>query len=702
MRPLTEFAELECINLLSEPRRRDWETLFNLAQNYFEGSSVSLQLIAYTIHDCSHHCFNIYKNISKVLIPKTVWERPEKLRGITDEELFLLDVAVLFHDYAMKNILDDAYRGRHSEESAKMFKNMCKTQYAFQTIFDTVEKQNIIANIIMAHSDIKEFSTEKQEFKTVTATFEDVPMCSGSNVHTKVLAGILRVADELDVTQTRFPRNYAANITALKKYLPTAPPDIQAGLKESLDHWYKLEYFSSICRSDYEIKLDVVGEKYLSDINNGAEIIKKVINKITHELNYVERNCSPDFANLVGNKLQVEASFSQILTDEKSGISHRTKVFYKRVLPFLLNEYLLKTMPNIYNKLYIEQSSTYNKNVLPFIQLVKLSPTESLKLVKNTKNKRIFTANKQYTDIIAWKRALVDGDNFYNAPLYILDSITDNKLYLEQSDYYTSFGTSDVTFFNLVRFFPEKYFYTQPNMEDTVNQNYPQFLDAINHWKNQLCVVVQDNSFVFDSYHAGLGVSTLTVIKRDEEYMYPITKNSKQKATGGNDRIVIPAGAYQPCKWDDAHDMNPRLQVLREFGEELLGEKELRYRDIPSKSLYKVLQEKKCSSTLFSKLIAAVLEKRSGVTLIWTGVVFDILRMRPEITCLLIIDNLEYPKCSFEKSWESERIDWYNLFDDVAFSKLIGCQEEPLVPPGLAALIWGRDTALKAITKKTS
>ncbi|MCL2643737.1 MAG: hypothetical protein FWD52_09610 [Candidatus Bathyarchaeota archaeon] len=615
--------------------------------------------------------------------------------AISDEELFLLDVAVLFHDYSMTPVIDEVQRGYHSETSAKEFYRVSR-ESSFISIFNETQRR-IIMDIIQAHSDVVRDSETGAKLVPPIKTLNKVSDYVGLSIRVTLLAGILLIADELDVTQERSPETCENALEKLSK-IASMSIAVKAKVEESIGHWCKLKYFSYIHRDNCgSVKLMVNENEYRFNPDKADEVIGLVISKITEKLTYVKKVVGMStFRQLVEVEC-VEADFSDVFKDKKYELNCRTRVFYKTVLPFLLKSYIPDEMPVIFGKLAKDNASTYDDKVLPFIPLVLPDQAENLKLSKYQGVRRFITPDKVFAEFQNWQINRCGG-NFVNADTCILESIVNNdELIVGKGDYYSSNCTSDVNFFNLIRFFPEKYFYTKSGLSDVTHASSP-FFDAIDHWTKQLRAVVQDSSFVFDSYYAGLGVSTLTVIKKnDGDYWYPITKNSVAKAAGGHDRIVIPAGTYQPCDWDSAHDMDFRLQVLREFGEELLNETDLRC--VPTKSLYEVLQEKRASSHVFGRLIDDVLQGRPGVKLVCTGVAFDILRMRPEITCLLLLEDPFYGELEYTKSWESDEIKWFKLYDDKEFEALIGDKEEPLVPPGLAALIWGRQKAIEYINK---
>ena len=727
MRELGDFYKFECIRKLSKKRFDDWNRLAEIAKEILD-INIPVGNTPYTLHTFSHHCYNIYRIISDILVAPDIWENRCPALMFSDDELFLLDVAVLFHDLTMNDpFISKAERARHSDDSAKEFAKLCKDDKRLGSIFrDHNDYIDIISDIIRAHSDIKDDKGNR------SYTLKEIKEYIGQQpIRVRMLAGILRLADELDVTMQRFPEVYEDKLHKLIVHAHDTSNLNQSRLTdaqkeniiESAEHWKKLKCFKRIYLENNNPKLLVNEEFYKANPGDTANKIEEVVNKITKELNHIIEACKQtDFHKFVTWK-QLEVNFSELADDTKEdGIAYRTQIFYKLVLPFLLNEYLRKKNKDIHDLLADAPESLNYEQKLPFIELLKLENDAKLELEISERERRIPKFGKQFFEFLHWRAERKEA-NLYDRDKYILDYIEGHKLFVQKSSYLKSFGSADINYFNLIRSFPERYFYTDPQLSDISEGRYPKFNEAIEHWINQLRDVIPNEDkkeFTFKGYHAGLGVSVLTVIKyRDNEdgkckYKYPITKNSVQKATGGHDRIVIPAGSYDPCgDWDDkGNDLKkPELQVLREFGEELLGKDELR--DVPNKTLYEMLdeikiepsafneltnKEKETDDSVFGRLIYDILYGSTEVTVIATGVIFDIFRMRPEITYLLILEDPIYDR-EYTQGWESEKIDWYDLESPEEYKMLIQCQDEPLVPPGLGALILGREKALEHITK---
>lgn len=99
---MDEYKKIECISKMEEDFQNAFEEIVNgyrdkLAKRVvFPGS-------AFTLHDFEHHCFNIYKIISDVLFDNKLVYLSDY--GLCQRELFILNLAVLFHDIGMANVL---------------------------------------------------------------------------------------------------------------------------------------------------------------------------------------------------------------------------------------------------------------------------------------------------------------------------------------------------------------------------------------------------------------------------------------------------------------------------------------------------------------------------------------------------------------------------------------------------------------------
>ena len=215
-------------------------------------------------------------------------------------------------------------------------------------------------------------------------------------------------------------------------------------------------------------------------------------------------------------------------------------------------------------------------------------------------------------------------------------------------------------------------------------------------WLSGLRMIVLNKDY--SHYCASIACSVLTVLKSsDGKYKYLIMKDSAAKASSAFERHVIPSFMFQPIARQESEqerELDLELSVIREYGEELLGLKELEPAEIVDillgyinkNYLLNSLREKTKTNEFF-------LEK--------TGFILDIYSLRPEITFLLIIHEKEYSE-SIRPSWEREEssLELIDLYDDSAYFDLLSTKENPICAQGAAALINGRNRAIEVLAKK--
>lgn len=211
---------------------------------------------AFTLHDFEHHCFDIYKIISNVLFDQNLVYQDGY--GLTQKELFILNLAVLFHDIGMSQVLGVA-RENHSVKSAEYIQKEYENSGALKTKTDlTVSEIKALKAIVIAHSDAEDDAAPGLH----ASALHDYSSKDETLIRTKFLAGVLRVADELDVSSERLGTGELENDIkeGLKHYnkLKSKANRTQAeetellkweGYSASLNHWKKLHLIEKVRRN---------------------------------------------------------------------------------------------------------------------------------------------------------------------------------------------------------------------------------------------------------------------------------------------------------------------------------------------------------------------------------------------------------------------------------------------------------------------
>ena len=263
---------------------------------------------AMTLHDFNHHCFNIYSIISNVIFDKELVYLDNY--GISPRNLYILNLAVLFHDIGMFNVLG-ATRGTHSKDSGEYIKKENEnSKSAFKKWSDLTNNEvKALRAIVVAHSDIKDkFGNVEQlglqikELRPYRGRIEEI--------ETKFLAGILRLADELDISSDRLGNaeieveieEGKKEIEKLKKGELT--DDLRDKLHEwegyvdSLKYWKRLHYIAGVQKGEdpktIEIIIDDDYIEHCLDIGmtekSIAREIAEIYQKVDKELGNINLN----------------------------------------------------------------------------------------------------------------------------------------------------------------------------------------------------------------------------------------------------------------------------------------------------------------------------------------------------------------------------------------------------------------------------
>ena len=312
-----EYKEISCIDKLDDQYKKH---LFNIVDYY--GPKLPERLInensAYTMHDFNHHCINIYKIISEIILwPDTAYEKS----GLSNKELFILDLAVLFHDFGMSAYLTGG-RKDHSRRSAEYIQEIYDTKDSVFRKESNLNRNELKALklIVMAHSDIKDGSVpdtvnglNNQELRN------DMPVHLGK-IRGRFLASILRLADELDVTVERLGNGeMESQLNELKKkkiqnerklescesneYKKTLRQEIEKidAMIESSDHWERLHLFSTVDREGEKVLIRV-DDDYIKHCCEAGDTYECLVDRMY----FVLRKISSEFKNGLMGKLEQE------------------------------------------------------------------------------------------------------------------------------------------------------------------------------------------------------------------------------------------------------------------------------------------------------------------------------------------------------------------------------------------------------------
>ena len=288
MNNFSAFYEIECI------KRMDCHCL-NMYKKVLEhyapmlATRIVLDGSAFTSHD-EYHCLDIYKIISTCLLREATTYNEEV--GLSKRELLILNLAVLFHDIGMSNRLG-VKRGNHSSESA----NYVQAEYddvrsVLRSETNLIPQEiKALKAIIKAHSNIKrdpEISKEINGIRSPELQKEYKDLHS-KPIRALFLAGLLRLADELDITSERIGNGIVENdIREGKKIVSKYEREGNSeelkkweGFLESEKHWKRLHLFEAILLSRDKKGIElVVDDEYVEQRLDEGSTEKAIANEI--------------------------------------------------------------------------------------------------------------------------------------------------------------------------------------------------------------------------------------------------------------------------------------------------------------------------------------------------------------------------------------------------------------------------------------
>lgn len=255
-----EYKNIPCISNMDER----YQKMFDEMVKEYAGKLSERIIIsgsAYTLHDFDHHCFDIYKIISYVLFNEEIVYNKE--HGLSQRELFILNLAVLFHDIGMSIVLGVA-RENHSVKSAEFIQQEyddANRPLKKKTDLTPAEIKALKA-IVEVHSNVKDGSVSSQENGLNSSKLVNYKSKTETEIRTKFLAGVLRLADELDVSSERLgtgelEQQIEVGKRKYEKLKESASSEIEKkqlkeweGYLESLEHWKRLHLILYIKRNE--------------------------------------------------------------------------------------------------------------------------------------------------------------------------------------------------------------------------------------------------------------------------------------------------------------------------------------------------------------------------------------------------------------------------------------------------------------------
>ncbi len=188
--------------------------------------------------------------------------------------------------------------------------------------------------------------------------------------------------------------------------------------------------------------------------------------------------------------------------------------------------------------------------------------------------------------------------------------------------------------------------------------------------------------FDFGQRHTAFGTATLVVLaSRNNPPRFFLNKRTAALAETPNLLHVIPAGTFQPIEPQDrlhGQEFSFTENVIREFAEELLGEKRVEGQStvvLPMPEDLDAVYSKK------ARRFRSLVREEDATKLLYLGLLVDPVNLKPEIATVLILDQDRME--GLELSWESRNLQFYD-FTKEKVERLL--EEDALVPTGVAIL----------------
>lgn len=315
-----DYVKFKCIDKMSDVNKERFMNIVNEYSNRLN-RIISNNGTIYTWHDFDHHCCNLYKIVSNVILNEETAFSPIS-SSISDWELYILNLSILLHDIGMTKYIDLA-RDNHSVISTEIIKEDYRnSSNPLSEAKSGLSKNDIdaLSLIVQAHSDVKDGTVDEGINGLNNPELTNSLPGHLKKTRARFLANILRLADELDVTSDRLgPINViyeleeaTKNVKKIEKQLETIDDEdekdkLQNKLKTyknaefSYSRWKSLSYFKSVeCDSAGKVTLyiddNAIDDEIalgVSDVSLAKEILE-VYEKIEKEFEVFKRDIETD------------------------------------------------------------------------------------------------------------------------------------------------------------------------------------------------------------------------------------------------------------------------------------------------------------------------------------------------------------------------------------------------------------------------
>lgn len=372
-----DYLDYKCIRKLSDAKISSLKAIVNKYGEILNKEVPHDMGTVFTLHDFDHHCYNIYDNICFMILLDDAWDK------LKEYEIYLLDLAVLLHDIGMTKCTE-VDRENHSGISADMIEK------AYRNSSDPLSEKKsqlgrneirALQRIVRAHSNMKEHpeGEENNGLKDKKLTNTMPGKATERVIRARFLANILRMADELDITNRRLGEveieqeleEKTKELRDIRQKLSTLKgnekkEELQKRIEQlertekSNEHWKRLYLFNRLYRDKAGIVYLCVNDELVEHRNDqgipysdSADEIYKVYQKIYKEFQLFKEDVEKEvqLSILVGMKgldictecKDLEEKLKKIMARSKDDCSDRSTnedILYPTVLSEVVQDKL--------------------------------------------------------------------------------------------------------------------------------------------------------------------------------------------------------------------------------------------------------------------------------------------------------------------------------------------------------------------------
>ena len=258
-----------CVQKMDEQHTDSFKELVNVFADKMNKRTV-ISGRPSVVYDFQHHSLNLYKIISNIIFDEGIVYTENV--GFQQTELYILNLAVLLHAISIfetdvKQLCD------YPKESANLvnqwFENSTSV-LSSNCILKRAER-DVLIDVIRVHNDTTDDVSKACDL-TELNKLVDIPSFQGGKIRSRLLAGVLRLANKMDFTSERLGNDDSEE--QLRKLIENKEyaVDSEEEFNRSKRDFEKLHYISYMDRSENRKQVIlVIDDKYVDKkLNDGS------------------------------------------------------------------------------------------------------------------------------------------------------------------------------------------------------------------------------------------------------------------------------------------------------------------------------------------------------------------------------------------------------------------------------------------------